>query len=57
MQPGRFSMRDPRLLELARARALPGKEAVALTEALRAIIEAVRQHREAHLCDCIGAGL
>jgi hypothetical protein len=34
---------DPRLLEAAWAGALPGKEAVALNEALRAIAGAVRQ--------------
>jgi hypothetical protein len=36
-------MLDPSLRERAYASALPGKEAVALNEALRAIIEALRR--------------
>jgi hypothetical protein len=34
---------DPSLLEWIRAGALPGKEAVTLNEAMRALIEAVRE--------------
>src|SRR6478672_4895464 len=45
---------DPRLLEWARAAALPGRETAALNETLRLLTEALRQPHRASPCAGIG---